>query len=151
MSEESRPTDDDEEYKMIESTHTTRRLYRSRENRMIAGVAGGIAEYFNVDPVLVRIGIVLTVLVTSGAAALAYIAMVIIVPQHPTSDVEPLLDEAPLDSRRNSALIGYGLIAFGLFVLASNLGLLRIFDWGRIWPIALIGVGVLLLLKRGRT
>lgn len=36
-----------------------KRLYRSRENRVLCGVCGGIAEYFNVDPVLIRLGMVL--------------------------------------------------------------------------------------------
>ena len=36
-----------------------KRLYRSRENRMICGVCGGIADYFNVDPTLIRLGLVL--------------------------------------------------------------------------------------------
>ena len=35
-----------------------KRLYRSRENRMICGVCGGIADYFNVDPTLIRLGLV---------------------------------------------------------------------------------------------
>ena len=57
-----------------------KRLYRSRKNRMIAGVCGGVAEYFNVDPTLVRLGwILLTGL--GGAGLLAYIIAWIVVPE----------------------------------------------------------------------
>ncbi|MDO9446036.1 MAG: PspC domain-containing protein, partial [Dehalococcoidia bacterium] len=45
-----------------------RRLMRSRDDEMIAGVAGGIAEYFDLDPVLVRVAFVVLALVTSGTA-----------------------------------------------------------------------------------
>ena len=42
-----------------------KRLYRSRENRVLCGVCGGIAEYFNVDPVLIRLGMVLFICASS--------------------------------------------------------------------------------------
>lgn len=141
---------DDERDETIEGTIHTRRLYRSRENRMIAGVAGGLAQYFNVDPVLIRVGIVLAVLATGGAGLIAYLVMAVIVPQRALGEMDALLDDTPVDGRRNSALVGYALVGIGLFVLVSNLGLLRIFDWGRVWPIAVIGIGVLLLMKRNR-
>src|SRR4051812_16962569 len=56
-----------------------RRLYRSRGDRVIAGVCGGIARYFNVDPVLVRVGAVALVFL-GGAGLLAYIAAVLLIP-----------------------------------------------------------------------
>jgi phage shock protein C len=60
----------------------TRKLYRSRDNRMLAGVCGGLAEYFNVDATLIRVlFVVLTVL--GGAGPLIYLAMWIVVPSQP--------------------------------------------------------------------
>src|SRR5215218_10356975 len=56
-----------------------RRLYRSRGDRVIGGVCGGIAKYFNVDPVLVRVGAVALVFL-GGAGLLAYLAAVLLVP-----------------------------------------------------------------------
>ena len=50
-----------------------RRLYRSRDERMVAGVAGGIAEYFNIDPTLVRLAFVALTLVGGGIGLLAII------------------------------------------------------------------------------
>ena len=57
----------------------SRRLYKSDENRMVEGVCGGIAEYFNVDPTLVRIGWVIASF-AFGCGLLAYIICAIIMP-----------------------------------------------------------------------
>lgn len=58
-----------------------KRLYRSRESRMLCGVCGGIAEYFNIDPTLIRLLFVLFGL--SGGGILAYIIAAIIIPDSP--------------------------------------------------------------------
>ena len=56
-----------------------RKLYRSPTNRLVAGVSGGVGEYFNVDPTLIRaLFVVLTVF--GGAGLIIYLAMWIIVP-----------------------------------------------------------------------
>ena len=64
-----------------------KRLYRSRTDKMIGGVAGGLAEYFNVDPTLVRIVFVL--LGVLGGGVLAYLVMWIVVPQEPAAGAPP--------------------------------------------------------------
>jgi phage shock protein PspC (stress-responsive transcriptional regulator) len=56
------------------------RLYRSRDDRMLAGVAGGLAEYWDADPSLIRIIWALLVLVTGGVALVIYIVMAFVVP-----------------------------------------------------------------------
>jgi phage shock protein C len=56
------------------------RLYRSRDDRMLAGVAGGLAEYWDADPSLVRIIWALLTLVTGGVALVIYIVMAFVVP-----------------------------------------------------------------------
>lgn len=56
-----------------------RRVMRSREHRMIAGVAGGIGEYFRVDPTLVRLGFVITAFF-GGAGIVAYLLAWVIIP-----------------------------------------------------------------------
>lgn len=57
------------------------RLYRSRRDRMLAGVAGGLAEMWDADPALVRIIWALLVIFTGGIALLVYIVMAIVVPE----------------------------------------------------------------------
>ena len=59
-----------------------KRLYRSRESRMIAGVCGGLGEYFDMDPTIVRLIVVAAALV-AGGGILAYILAWIIVPERP--------------------------------------------------------------------
>ena len=59
-----------------------KRLYRSRTNRQIAGVCGGIAEYFKIDPTLVRILWVILAL-SGGSGVLAYVVAWLIIPEEP--------------------------------------------------------------------
>lgn len=57
------------------------RLTRSRADRVLAGVAGGLGRHMNVDPVVFRIGIVIAVLMTGGLAILAYVAAWALIPE----------------------------------------------------------------------
>ena len=59
-----------------------KRLYKSNENRMIDGVGGGIAEYINMDPTIVRLGWVLFCTL-GGSGIIAYIIAAIIIPRKP--------------------------------------------------------------------
>ena len=59
-----------------------KRLYKSNRNKMIDGVCGGIAEYFDIDPTLIRLAVVvLTCIGFSGI--LAYIIAMIVIPRNP--------------------------------------------------------------------
>jgi phage shock protein C len=58
----------------------SRRLYRSRQDRIVAGVCGGLGHYFNVEPVLVRIGFV-ALTFAGGAGILVYLLAAILIPQ----------------------------------------------------------------------
>ena len=61
------------------TTNAPRRLTRSSSDKMIGGVAGGLADYFTIDPLVVRIGFAVATLF-SGAGLLAYLALLIFVP-----------------------------------------------------------------------
>ncbi len=63
-----------------EETIMEKRLYKSTTNKMLAGVCGGIGEYFNIDPTLVRLGFVALSFLAGGGVA-AYIIAAIIIPQ----------------------------------------------------------------------
>jgi phage shock protein C len=63
-----------------------RKLYRSRSERMIGGVCGGIGEYFGIDPTLVRLLFVVATLFGGPAGPVAYLIFLIVVPEMP---VEP--------------------------------------------------------------
>ncbi len=60
-----------------------KRLYRSRTKRIIAGVCGGIAEYFNIDTTIVRLLWLLLTVVSGGTGLVAYIIAWVIIPEEP--------------------------------------------------------------------
>ena len=59
-----------------------KKLYKSRDNRMISGVCAGIAEYFNMDPTIIRLAWVLCSLL-GGSGVLGYIIAAIVIPEYP--------------------------------------------------------------------
>ena len=65
-----------------------KRLYRSKEDRMVGGVCGGIAEHLSVDPTLIRLLYVLFAL-TGGSGVLAYIIMLVVIPEKPREESVP--------------------------------------------------------------
>lgn len=71
-------------------TYSGKRLYRSNTEKTIAGVLGGIAEYFDIDPTLVRLGYVLLSLFSAAfPGVLGYIIMWIVMPQNPNNGAYP--------------------------------------------------------------
>lgn len=60
----------------------TKRLYKSTTNRVLCGVCGGIGEYFNVDPTIIRLLFILLIFGV-GSGLLAYIIAAIIMPEQP--------------------------------------------------------------------
>jgi phage shock protein C len=60
-----------------------RRLYRTSDDRIIAGVAGGVAAYFDVDPIIVRVLWFISVFVTASMSFWAYVIMIFVVPEEP--------------------------------------------------------------------
>ena len=68
---------------------TPKKLYRSRDDRMIAGVCGGLAEYFSVDPVIVRVIAVLLLFPGGAPGLLPYIVLWIVVPEKPAKGLKP--------------------------------------------------------------
>ncbi len=63
-----------------------RKLYRSRKERMIGGVCGGLALYFGIDPTLVRLLFVFAALM-GGPGILAYLIMLVVVPDEPLGEI----------------------------------------------------------------
>jgi phage shock protein C len=64
----------------------TRKLYRSRTDRKLAGVCGGLAQYFNADPTLIRVLFVVLALL-GGPGLVIYLVLWIIVPEEPQGTV----------------------------------------------------------------
>lgn len=64
-------------------TPESRKLYRSHNNRMIAGVCSGLAEFFGIDPTVVRLLFAAGALLGFGSFILIYIVMFVVVPEEP--------------------------------------------------------------------
>ena len=65
------------------------RLYRSRDDRVLGGVCGGLAARMDIDPSLVRIGWFILTFLTGGALLVLYIIMLIVVPEEPVGGLPP--------------------------------------------------------------
>ena len=136
-----------------------RRLTRSSSDRVLGGVAGGLGRYFDIDPIIFRIGFVVLAL-AGGAGVLGYIAAWVLVPP------DPVAGEEPADRSRAATIAGAVVLALaalvligpGLFFLAPPLiglaliGLVGVLLWraaggteGGGSPAAKIGLGLLLL------
>lgn len=146
-----------------------RRLYRCRENRVLAGVASGLAEYFDLDPTLVRVLWFLSVFI-GGVGILLYIGLALIVPPEPWStahgssatgtaagaeggvpgadnQARPELEghrHRNRGSGRLSMYLGIGLIVIGGIALL-DIALPGWWSWRQAWPVLVIGLGGLLI------
>ena len=69
--------------------NTDKKLTRSSTDKQVGGVCGGFARYFDLDTTIVRVGFIATTLFTGGAAALAYVAMLVVMPSDKKT-VEPV-------------------------------------------------------------
>ncbi len=147
-----------------------KKLYRSNRDKMLGGVAGGLAEYFAIDPTLVRIIFVVS-LFAGGAGVIAYIIMWIVVPEEPftfpssgtqtntgkdeESGTEPDQTGQPdpeqytmavnEQKHKRSSILGIILVVIGLLFLLDNF-IPRIY-FGDFWPLILVAIGVGLLLN----
>ncbi|MEX0869050.1 MAG: PspC domain-containing protein [Nitriliruptoraceae bacterium] len=119
-----------------------RRLVRSRTDRMLGGVCGGIGAYFGIDPVLVRLVFVILAF-AGGGGLLAYIVAWIIIPEESTDGETAAAERAPGAS---PALAGMLLIGVGGILLVVQV--VPGVSWRVIAPLVLIAGGVLLLAKR---
>jgi phage shock protein PspC (stress-responsive transcriptional regulator) len=104
-----------------------RRLYRSRSDRVIGGVCGGVAKYFDIDPVLVRVGAV-ALAVLGGAGVLAYLAAVLLIPNEGEGGLPP---EAP---KRGMVITGAVLLIVAICVVLPFQG-----GWGADWGLVPLG------------
>lgn len=144
-----------------------KRLYKSRKNKVIDGVCGGIAEYMEVDPVLVRLVAALLIIFTGGVVVIAYILGMIIMPNQPwdasTEEETPQSQDSPPSRQTgNSApvgslIVGVVLMLFGVHFLLRNVpffhgyyGWFWSMGWHYFWPTILIAIGLLIVFKAMR-
>ena len=131
-----------------------KRLYRSNTTRMLGGVCGGLGDYFDVDPTIVRVIAVILGLASAGWGILAYIIGWIIIPEElPEKLKEKQSPEviAKTEARRSSAtwtryFPGLALIFFGAMLLVDEYWYW--ISWHEFWPIVLIGLGMAMIFWR---
>ncbi len=157
----------------MEPGEKVKRLYKSRTDRMIDGVCGGVAEYIGVDPVLVRIAFLLLVF-AGGIGVVVYIVGMLLMPAgsvpvppppgarpRPLTGPLPGFPPAPLPSPVRSTdstarIIGIGFVVLGGILLLGNLGISFWdhwwgFSWSALGPVLVIVAGVALILRSPRT
>ncbi len=141
-------------------------LYRSREHKMLGGVAGGLGEYFDIDPIFIRIFFVVT-LFTGGIGIIAYIILWIITPKEPIerffkqsqqqsysfaneneNSYQSNISDKPIDveyseKSKVKMLGGITLMAIGIIILFDKL--LPDFDFAYIWSGVLVFLGIFLI------
>jgi phage shock protein C len=148
-----------------------KKLYRSAKDRMLGGVCAGLAQYFNIDPTLVRV-LFVVILFLGGSGILAYIILWVVVPEEPIKFTSTEEAKEKTESNENSestsgtgtgfnakayyqsldkqrekrrATAGIILLAIGIIFLADNF-IPRI-HIGDFWPLILIGAGAAILIN----
>jgi phage shock protein PspC (stress-responsive transcriptional regulator) len=154
--------------KKPETKNLPKRLYRSERDRMIGGVAGGLGEYFDLDPVIFRI-LFVVVTIFGGSGLLLYLILWIVIPSQ--SHIEASTDDAlrsnieeikqkagyfaeKVRNSRNKQTghshdwLGAILILLGGLFLLKSFGIPIFVDWGKLWPIILVLLGLSILLRK---
>ena len=131
-----------------------KRLYRSNKDKVLAGVCGGIAEYFKIDVTIVRLIVVLLAFPSFGITFFGYIIGALIIPERPLDYVEVDGEDMDadthttidLDSKDTRKVLGILMIGIGALILMSKVFVW--FDSGMIIAIAIITIGVFIIKKK---
>ncbi|HMA59714.1 MAG TPA: PspC domain-containing protein [Halanaerobiales bacterium] len=127
-----------------------KKLYRSRESRVIGGVCGGIGEYFEIDPVIVRL-VFLILFFVFGVGLITYIIAWIIIPDKPLdqAEVEYEIDEEAIKKQKEKRMkvLGYILFGLGIFFILELWFDINFELGAEFWSIGLILIGLVLIFK----
>lgn len=135
-----------------------KRLYRSKKDRMIAGVCGGLAEYFEVDPVLVRVLFALAGFM-GGIGVILYILLAVVTPEEGTTAQSmrdsvsgengsgpAVIEEPPLqlptEVKDKRWLFGVAVVLLGVIMLVNNLAPVNWIGQQFFWPVVVIVFGI---------
>lgn len=144
----------------------SKKLYRSDTEKIIAGVAGGIAEFMDLDPSLIRLAFVILG-IFGGGGVVIYIIMWLIVPKANTisstnqetiksnaqeikSSIESATKDLNIDQDRSSNWLGWLMVGAGVYFLLTNFGYLRFVQFQQLWPVVLIVLGIYALTKSNK-
>ncbi len=139
-----------------------KKLYRSCDDRLIAGVCGGLGEYFEIDAAIIRL-IFALVFFAGGAGLLIYVVAWIIIPSNPNcggsqTGAEEIKEKAQDFAKevkehvKNRKTLSGSRTIFGLIILLLGIALLveNLFGlniWQNFWPIVIIAIGLVIIIK----
>ena len=145
--------------------NNSKRLYRSRRHRVFGGVAGGLADYFNIDVILARL-LFVVIFFAGGGGVIIYVVLWIITPEEPLITPPPddetgtgassysndadisdatIVDKGEKRNNNRTFIGGIALILIGfLFLLNTMIPQLVIIHF---WPLVLIIVGIMLIVN----
>lgn len=133
-----------------------KKLYLSKTDQKLAGVCGGIAEYFDIDSTIVRLVWIFLAL-AGGSGLLIYIIAAIVMQEKPSSypsnvDASKVVDVDYGDSGKEAnpkkddrLMLGGALVVLGLYLFSRNFYFLRWLDFKFLLPVVLIFVGIYVL------
>jgi phage shock protein C len=137
------------------------RLTRSSSDKIIAGVCGGLAEYLEIDPILVRLAF-LVLFFASGIGFPIYIILWIVMPQ---GENNAIADSEVIQKNINDigesvqsgikrlgkpGTVGVILVLLGAYFLLSEIGLFNWMSGAVFWPLVIIGAGIYMLIRRNK-
>jgi phage shock protein C len=142
-----------------------KKLYRNEHGKMIGGVCVGIADYLSIDPTIVRLVFLVTLIAGHGTGFIAYIILLIVLPKRnvfagpdfkpgvdykvpPTQPFGQPFSFPPIPPRKSSnagMICGAILIVLGSIFLVDELNIIPDWDFDRLWPLVIVGAGAALL------
>jgi len=131
------------------------RLYKSNTDKVFEGVCGGLGEYFNIDPVIIRL-VWVVLIIFGGTGVVAYLIAMFIIPKRTDSGEEEALKSSPAANESYSSRFwGTLLISAGILLMISFVGpVTGIFAGAAflmtsiLWPVLVIGLGIYLFFKQ---
>jgi phage shock protein PspC (stress-responsive transcriptional regulator) len=145
----------------------TKKLYRSRTDRVIGGVCGGLADYFDIDSTIVRI-VAVIIAIWGGVGVFVYIIGLIVIPEEPVKGnkkmtdknkkddfsekvetaAQQVKDELKKDPAKGQWIGGLILITLGSLFLVNQF--IPALDFGKLWPVILIVIGAYVIANNAR-
>jgi len=117
------------------------KLYRSRRNRVFLGVCGGIGEYFGIDPVIIRLIFIFSVLFLGPLSLLFYILCALVIPENPGNS------EPPSSSQGGGEILGWIFLALGVYFLGRTFGIFQV-SFTLVLALLFILFGILIFFKK---
>lgn len=130
------------------------RLARSKENQVFLGVCGGIGEYLNIDPTIIRLIFIVLVFGSFGISVLGYIVASFLMPEKDGIDYKSEdgnYEKSNNTNKNTPIIIGLGLILLGVYLLTERIfpGIFRQLRYlWEYWPVLLILLGLYVIFQK---